>query len=69
MKIEDYIEEHNSESYSKKITLNDIMTECAEGILDAIDNSLISLADDVISGSYSNEDIVNKIYEIRQMII
>lgn len=69
MKIEDYIEEHNSESYSKKITLNDIMTECVEGILDAIDNSLISLADDVISGSYSNEDIVNKIYEIRQMII
>ena len=69
MKIEDYIEEHNSESYSKKITLNDIMTECVEGILDAIDNSLISLADAVISGSYSNEDIVNKIYEIRQMII
>lgn len=45
------------------------MTECVEGILDAIDNSLISLADDVISGSYSNEDIVNKIYAIRQMII
>lgn len=59
--IEDYIKEDGN-------TLNDVLQDKVNEIFDAIDTSLMYLQSDVESGTLSDQDISNKIAEIRSMI-
>ena len=59
--IEDYIKEDGN-------SLNDVLQNKVNEIFDAIDTSLMYLQSDVESGTLSNQDISNKIAEIRSMI-
>lgn len=59
--IEDYIKEDGN-------SLNDVLQNKVNEIFDTIDTSLMYLQSDVESGTLSNQDISNKIAEIRSMI-
>lgn len=66
MDIEHYIKECGYTSSGK---LEDIINETIHDVLDSIDTSLMYLSVDIESGNYSNKDIIEKIKEIRSMII
>lgn len=66
MDIENYIKECGYNSNNK---LEDIINETIHDVLDSIDTSLMYLSDDIDSGNYSNKDIIEKIREIRSMIV
>ena len=64
--IENYIKECGYNSGNK---LEDIINETIHDVLDSIDTSLMYLSDDIDSGNYSNKDIIERIREIRSMIV
>ena len=64
--IENYIKECGYNSSNK---LEDIINETIHDVLDSIDTSLMYLSDDIDSGNYSNKDIIERIREIRSMIV
>lgn len=66
MDIENYIKECG---YSSNNKLEDIINETIHDVLDSIDTSLMYLSDDIDSGNYSNKDIIERIREIRSMIV
>lgn len=66
MDIENYIKECGYNSSNK---LEDIINETIHDVLDSIDTSLMYLSDDIDSGNYSNKDIIERIREIRSMIV
>lgn len=66
MDIEHYIKECG---YTSSDKLENIINETIHDVLDSIDTSLMYLSDDIESGNYSNKDIIEKIKEIRSMII
>lgn len=66
MDIENYIKECGYNSSNK---LEDIINETIHDVLDSIDTSLMYLSDDINSGNYSNKDIIERIREIRSMIV
>lgn len=66
MDIENYIKECG---YSSSNKLEDIINETIHDVLDSIDTSLMYLSDDIDSGNYSNKDIIERIREIRSMIV
>lgn len=66
MDIENYIKECGYNSDNK---LEDIINETIHDVLDSIDTSLMYLSDDIDSGIYSNKDIIERIREIRSMIV
>ena len=66
MDIENYIKECGYNSNNK---LEDIINETIHDVLDSIDTSLMYLSDDIDSGNYSNKDIIERIREIRSMIV
>lgn len=66
MDIENYIKECGYNSGNK---LEDIINETIHDVLDSIDTSLMYLSDDIDSGNYSNKDIIERIKEIRSMIV
>lgn len=66
MDIENYIKECGYNSNNK---LEDIINETIHDVLDSIDTSLMYLSDDIDSGNYSNKDIIERIREIRNMIV
>lgn len=66
MDIENYIKECGYNSSNK---LEDIINETIHDVLNSIDTSLMYLSDDIDSGNYSNKDIIERIREIRSMIV
>lgn len=66
MDIENYIKECG---YNSRNKLEDIINETIHDVLDSIDTSLMYLSDDIDSGNYSNKDIIERIREIRSMIV
>lgn len=64
--IENYIKECGYNSSNK---LEDIINETIYDVLDSIDTSLMYLSDDIDRGIYSNKDIIERIREIRSMIV
>ena len=64
--IKNYIKECGYNSSNK---LEDIINETIHDVLDSIDTSLMYLSDDIDSGIYSNKDIIERIREIRSMIV
>lgn len=58
----------NDYKYGQYKTVKDILEDVARDVTDEIDNELIKLEDDIRSGKYSNEEIADRISDLRKLI-
>lgn len=54
--------------FGKCKTAKEVFEDVADDILNEIDNELIELEEDVLTGEFSNEEIVERIKELRVKI-
>lgn len=69
MEVSDITNTYNEQRNRHCKTLEDIVKDTVEDILQAVDSDLDELIDDVKSGKYSNEEIAERLEEIREKII
>lgn len=69
MEVNNTTKEYNEQRNRHCKTLEDIVKDVVEDILQAIDDDLVELIDDVETGRYSNEDITERLQEIRKKLI
>ena len=69
MEVKNIINTYNEQRNRHCKTLEDIVKDVVEDILQAIDDDLVELIDDVGTGRYSNEDITERLQEIREKLI
>lgn len=69
MEINSVVNQYNEQRNKHCKTLEDIVKDVVEDILGAIDNDICELIDDVKSGKYSNEEVSERLEEIREKII
>lgn len=67
-KINEFNQEYNKNYGTNQKRTEWILSDFINSAFTAIDNELSELQDDVDSGYYSNQDIVDKIQEIRNML-
>lgn len=69
MEINNITKEYNEQRNRHCKTLEDIIKDVVEDTLQAIEDDLDELIDDVKSGKYSNEEISERLEEIGNQII
>lgn len=65
--VEQYIKNYNTDSYIRK-NMREILEDYIADVLNSIDDTLCDLQDDVLSGTYTNHEITDKISSIRRLI-
>ena len=65
--VEQYIKNYNTNSYIRK-NMREILEDYIADVLNSIDDTLCDLQDDVLSGTYTNHEIADKISSIRRLI-
>lgn len=68
METEKIIKQYNEQRGSYCGTLGEIVKDVVEEILNAIDDDLYRLAEDVLGGNYSNVEIADRLQDIRKNI-
>ena len=69
MEIKNLINQYNEQRNRSCKTLEDILKDVVEDALQAIDDDLIELIDDIGTGKYSNEDVIERLQEVREKLI
>ena len=69
MEVRNITDTYNEQRNRHCKTLEDIVKDSVEDILQAIVNDVDELIDDVKSGKYSNEEVAERLEEIRERII
>ena len=69
MEVKNITNTYNEQRNRHCKTLEDIVKDTVEDILQAVDSDLIELIDDVKSGKYSNEEVAERLEEMRKKII
>lgn len=69
MEVKNITDTYNEQRNRHCKTLEDIVKDVVEDVLQAVDDDLYELFDDVKSGKYSNEEIAERLEEIREKII
>lgn len=64
-KIHEFMQTYNANYNINKTYMEWVMEDFIHGMFNAIDDDLSDLQNDVDSGCYSNQDICDKIQEIR----
>lgn len=70
VEMEDYMLEEVLKNYKlgRCKSVKEIFEDVADNVLNEIDNELIELENDVESGHFSNEEIANRVKELRGKI-
>ena len=69
MEVKNITDTYNEQRNRHCKTLEDVAKDVVEDILQAIDSDICELIDDVKSGKYSNEEVAERLEEIREKII
>ena len=66
--IQKFIDDYNKDKFYNEKNLTEIISGYISSAFSAIDDDLTQLQNDVDSGRYSNQDIFDKIQEIRDRL-
>ena len=66
--MKDFINEYNEDNYYSVRNIEDVIVDFIQSVFNSIDSDLAQLQTDVNSGSYSIQDIFDKIEEIRDKL-
>ena len=69
LEIKNTVDQYNEQRNRHCKTLEETIRDIVEDTLQAIDNDLYELVDDVKSGKYSNGEVADRLEEIREKII
>lgn len=68
MYIDNFINEYNRDKTFKENRLFEVISDLVSRAIQSIEDDLIQLQNDVDSGRYSNQDIFDKIQEIKERL-
>lgn len=66
--MKDFIDEYNEDKYYSVRSIEEVISDFIQSVFNSIDSDLAQLQTDVNSGSYSIQDIFDKIEEIRDKL-
>lgn len=66
--MKDFIDKYNEDKFFKSNYIEEVIRDFIQSAFNRIDSDLAQLQTDVNSGSYSNQDIFDKIDKIRDKL-